>query len=83
MRLVLQFTLFVPISLLTTLEIVKVVQGYIISRDRKMTYGDVKASTNSAGTADDLGCVLYIFISFDILYLPEEDAAELTISLVL
>ncbi|KAF4709555.1 hypothetical protein FOZ62_026086, partial [Perkinsus olseni] len=60
-RLVLQFTLFVPISLLTTLEIVKVVQGYIISRDRKMVYGDVKAQTNSAGTADDLGCVTHVF----------------------
>ncbi|KAF4676340.1 hypothetical protein FOL46_004941 [Perkinsus olseni] len=60
-RLVLQFTLFVPISLLTTLEIVKVVQGYIISRDRKMVHGDVKAQTNSAGTADDLGCVTHVF----------------------
>ncbi|EER08108.1 conserved hypothetical protein [Perkinsus marinus ATCC 50983] len=60
-RLVLQFTLFVPISLLTTLEIVKIVQGYIISRDRQMVYGDVKASTNSAGTADDLGCVTHVF----------------------
>jgi phospholipid-transporting ATPase len=54
---------FVPISLLVTLELVKMVQGMFIVSDDYMTYKPTKTQTvvQSSNLNEELGQVEYIF----------------------
>jgi phospholipid-transporting ATPase len=57
------FTNFVPISLLVTLEVVKVFQGYNISKDPKLhsKESDIWCSVQTSNLNEELGQVEYIF----------------------
>ena len=62
---ILIFTNFVPISLLVTLEMVKFIQGYFITQDKKMItkQGEFSqpATVQSSNLNEELGQVQYIF----------------------
>ena len=53
---------FVPISLLVTLEMVKVFQGIVMRNDPKMTSrDDIKTSVQSSNLNEELGQINYVF----------------------
>lgn len=59
------FQNFVPISLIVTLEMVKVFQGIIISKDKKMIFSnggvDTPVTVQTSSLNEELGQVKYIF----------------------
>ncbi|KAF4700117.1 hypothetical protein FOZ62_012003, partial [Perkinsus olseni] len=59
--LLLQFTYFVPISLLVTLEIVKYFQGRFVSADGLMQHNGLSAASNSSTLIEELGSVTHVF----------------------
>ncbi|KAF4650405.1 hypothetical protein FOZ61_000351, partial [Perkinsus olseni] len=59
--LLLQFTYFVPISLLVTLEIVKYFQGRFVSADVRMQHNGLRAASNSSTLIEELGSVTHVF----------------------
>jgi len=61
---ILIFTNFVPISLQVTIEVVKFIQGIMISKDPltfSPLYGGIAATVNSSNLNEELGQIEWIF----------------------
>jgi phospholipid-transporting ATPase len=55
------FTNFVPISLMVTLELVKLFQGMRIAQDEAMATGEIIPVVQSSSLNEELGQINYIF----------------------
>lgn len=54
------FSNFVPISLLVTVEIVTVLQGKLMERDKKLESLDIKPIVNVSSVLEDLGSINFL-----------------------
>ena len=59
--LLLQFTYFVPISVLVLLELVRIPQSWMITVDRNLQHKGTPAAVNNSSLMDELGAVSHVF----------------------
>lgn len=54
------FSNFVPISLMVTIEVVKMFQGKLMEKDRKLETLGVKPTVNVSSVLEDLGSITHV-----------------------
>ena len=57
----LQFSSFVPISVLVCLQLIKIIQVAVIDHDAAMVFEGMKASVNNGSLVEELGVISHIF----------------------